>query len=45
MEEEYDEILKNDIVDFVSFGYYGSMLASADPEVMLSISLLICFRH
>lgn len=28
-----EELLKNNTVDFISFSYYGSRLASADPEV------------
>ncbi|WP_261853623.1 6-phospho-beta-glucosidase [Clostridium folliculivorans] len=33
MEEEDEELLKNNTVDFISFSYYSSRLTSADPEV------------
>ena len=33
MEEGDKELLKNNTVDFVSFSYYSSRCASADPEV------------
>ena len=33
MEEGDEALLKNNVVDFVSFSYYGSRLTSADPEV------------
>ncbi|SFC13283.1 6-phospho-beta-glucosidase [Clostridium uliginosum] len=33
MEDEDDELLKNNTVDFISFSYYSSRLISADPAV------------
>lgn len=32
MQDDDEELLQNNIVDFVSFSYYGSRLTSADPE-------------
>lgn len=32
-----DEVLKNGTVDFVSFSYYNSMVASADPKLQAAV--------
>lgn len=36
-EKEDLEILKNNTVDFISFSYYSSMVASSDPEINKNI--------